>query len=221
MATGQPNKILYLVTLSEWGGAQKYIFDLATNCQGQGLEVVVAAGGEKQGELLSLLTRSNIQSYYLPNLQREINFKKDWRAFFDIIKLIKKVGPTIIHLNSSKAGSLGALAAKLCGVKKIIYTVHGLVLNEPLSRRQRAFYWLSEWFSGQLKNKLICVSEFDRQSIIQHKLADPKKITVIHNGVDPTQLTFWSKSGARIKLAGITGQDFPDSDWLVGTIANF
>ncbi|NMC51293.1 glycosyltransferase family 4 protein, partial [Candidatus Kuenenbacteria bacterium] len=147
MSSNQPTKILYLVTLSEWGGAQKYVFDLAVLAQAKGFDVSVAVGGKPDGQLLTLLSRFSVSSYYLRRLQRSLNLHDDLLAFIDIYKLVRRLKPDIIHLNSSKAGSLGALAAKLCGVKKIIYTVHGLVLNEPLSAPKRVFYWLSEWFS--------------------------------------------------------------------------
>ena len=39
------SKILYLVTQSEWGGAQRYIFDLAKNIPQDQYIVTVAAGG--------------------------------------------------------------------------------------------------------------------------------------------------------------------------------
>jgi len=62
-------KILYLVTLAEWGGAQTYIFDLATSFQDK-YEVRVALGGKQNGELIKRLAKLNIQVYYLKNLQR-------------------------------------------------------------------------------------------------------------------------------------------------------
>jgi glycosyltransferase involved in cell wall biosynthesis len=182
--------------------------------------VTVATGGEKDGALITLLVRSNIKTYYLHHLQRSLSPLQDFLAFFDLLKLIKKVRPDIIHLNSSKASSLGALAARLCGVKKIIYTVHGLILNEPLSPLQRLFYWLSEWFSAKLKNKLICVSEFDRQSLQKNKITTDQKISVIHNGLDLGQMFFLDQGTARTKLSAITQKNIQNSDFVIGTIAN-
>lgn len=221
MSSNQPTKILYLVTLSEWGGAQKYLFDLANCAQNQGFAVSAAVGGDKNGELIKLLVRSNIQTYYLHHLQRSIHPLREILTLFDLIKLIRKVKPNIVHLNSSKAGSLGALAAKLCGVKKIIYTVHGLVLNEPLSPLQRAFYSFSEHFTARFKNKFICVSEYDRNSLLKYKITKPEKITVIHNGLDLDQINFFEKPEAQAKLSSLTGQDLAQAGHLIGTIANF
>ena len=46
-------KVLFLITKSNWGGAQRYVFDLATNLDPEQFEVVVALGGN--GELASKL----------------------------------------------------------------------------------------------------------------------------------------------------------------------
>ncbi len=229
MPQNQPLKLLYLVTLSEWGGAQKYVFDLASSLNNQGYTIIVAAGGDKNGPLIQKLTKLNIKVYYLKNLQRSINFYRDWLAFWDIVKLYKEIKPDIVHLNSSKAGALGALAAKCCKMKKIIYTVHGLVLNEPLSFFKRKFYWLVEWFSGLFKTHLICVSEFDKQSLLQNKITKSKKIIVIHNGIDLNNLKFFSAKEAKEKLIKLISyklqidprQLTSQTHQLIGTIANF
>ena len=192
-------KILYLATLAEWGGAQTYIFDLATSLRNK-YDILVALGGKQNGELIKRLTKLNIPVYYLENLQRSVNFYRDWLAFWNIVKLLKQTKPDIVHLNSSKAGSLGALAAKCCKIKKVIYTVHGLVLNEPLTLPKKIFYWLAEWLSAKFKNNLICVSEYDKKSLLKYKISRPKKIVVIHNGLDLKNLRFYSKEDARQRL---------------------
>ncbi len=221
MPVNQPTKILYLITLSELGGAQKYLFDLAVFGRRQGFDVSVAVGGSATGELISILTRSGFPVFYLHRLQRTVNLKQDLLAFFDLLKLLRQIKPDIIHLNSSKAGSLGALAAKIAGIKKIIYTIHGLVLNEPLTLTNRIFYWLSEWFSALFKDHLICVSDFDRKSLLKNKICPAKKITVIHNGVEPANLTFYPRAEARAQLSLFSGHELSPSDFIVGTIANF
>ena len=121
------SKILYLVTQSEGGGAQRYIFDLAKNLPQNQYIVTVAAGGN--GELLTKFDETRVSTVTVKNLVREINPIKDLLAYFELKKLFKQQKPDIVHLNSSKAGTIGAIAAKHAGVKKIIYTVHGFVFN--------------------------------------------------------------------------------------------
>ena len=79
-------KILYLVTKSNWGGAQRYVYDLATHLPPDRYDVIVAGGGT--GPLFEKLQKSHIQFISLPHLDRDIGFLKDvlslgalWRIF--------------------------------------------------------------------------------------------------------------------------------------------
>ncbi|MFA6254852.1 MAG: glycosyltransferase family 4 protein [Patescibacteria group bacterium] len=206
----QPSKILYLVTQSEWGGAQRYIFDLATHLASD-YKVAVAAGGND--ELFAKLDEKNVENYKLKNLVRQINLTKDIQAYFEIKKLIKKIKPDILHLNSSKAGVIGAIAGRHANVKKIIYTVHGFVFNEPMAGWQKQIYIWAEKFSAKYKDKLICVSEYDRQVGIKNKITSADKLITINNGIEP--ISFLNKATARQQL------NLPPDKIIVGTIANF
>ena len=147
----QPSKILYIITKSEWGGAQRYVFDLAENFQSKGYQVTVASGFDsgKQNALHTKLDENDIKSYRLKNLVRQISLFKDLAAYFELKKLIRNIKPDVLHLNSSKAGIIGALAGKHAGVKKIVYTVHEFVFNEPLSVWQKMLYLRAEKFSAK------------------------------------------------------------------------
>lgn len=205
------SKILYLVTQSEWGGAQRYIFDLAKNLPQDKYVVTVVAGG--QGELLTKFDETRVSTVTVKNLVREINPIKDLLAYLELKKLFKQQKPDIVHLNSSKAGTIGAMAAKHAGVKKIIYTVHGFVFNEPLPAWKKQFYLMAEKISAKYKDKLICVSEFDKKEGIKNKVAKEGKFITIHNGIE--KINFIDKQSARSAL------NLPQDKIIVGTIANY
>ncbi len=212
-------KILYLITLGEQGGAQKYVLDLAANLKNK-YQIVLASGGRPNNYLQQQANNLNLPYYYLSRLQRKLNPLNDLIAFWQIFRLCRHYRPDIIHLNSSKAGALGALAAKLAGVKKVIYTVHGLVLNEPLSLKQKIFYWLAEWLSAKFKKQLICVSQADRQALLSNKIAPDSKITVIYNGLIAGQINFLERSNARRQLSQLINCQLTADDLLIGTVAN-
>jgi len=205
------SKILYIITQSELGGAQHYIFNLANKIPKDSYEVAVAAGGAE--ELFDKLEKVGIKTFHLKNLEREISLINDFKAYHQIRRVIKFFKPDIIHLNSSKAGILGALAGRKMKIKKIIYTVHGFVFNEPLPWLKKNIYLLAEKFSAKFKNKLICVSKFDQQTGIKNKIAKPEKFTTIYNGID--KIKFLEKKEARDYLK------LPLNKKIIGTIANF
>lgn len=59
-------KILYLITQSEYGGAQRYVFDLANNLKTD-YEVAVAFGEQKNNlKLAKILDQQGIKYYLIP-----------------------------------------------------------------------------------------------------------------------------------------------------------
>ena len=70
--------ILYIITKSVWGGAAKYVYDLATHLPKDEFEVTIAAGN--QGKFAQKIKEANLAYYQIDNFQRRINIFKD---FFD------------------------------------------------------------------------------------------------------------------------------------------
>ncbi len=197
-------KVLFVVTLSHIGGAQKYVVDLAKELLKE-MEVVVAAGGEPEGWLLKSLSAyqrisvSAIRTYHLSHLQRSTGFFREFLTLFDIIKVIRKEKPDVLHLNSTKIGGLGGLAGWLTKTPSV-YTVHGLVLNDPWPWYLKILYWIAEKIAFFYNNAVITVSHFDEQSVLKYKLAPKKKIRTIHLALPPESVTFLPREKARKKI---------------------
>ena len=209
-------KILYIITLLSWGGAQKYVYDLAPGVKSSGHDVSVAGGEISLGDLADKLKNQAIDVLPLKNLVREINPLKDLRCIGEIKRLIETEKPDVVHLNSSKAGVIGSIAAKLSKHKtKVIYTCHGWVFNESLNPLIRIIYLWLEKFTGRFKDKIICISEPDRQSAIKHQIIKPGNLLTVHNGIDLAALSFLDSASARKELG------LPADRPITGNIANF
>ena len=83
------------------------------------------------------------------NVAREINAIKDWKAFWELVSILKSYTPrylknktpVAVHLHSSKAGFLGRLACRLLGIKAVIYTPHcGAFLRTDIGFLKRKLY---------------------------------------------------------------------------------
>lgn len=199
-------KILFVITKSNWGGAQRYVYDLATALPKEDFDVAVAFG--QPGRLAEDLQKVGIATYPIMSLQRDISATADIKSFFELIGLFKKVRPDIVHLNSSKVGGLGSLAARIVGVPKIIFTAHGWPFREQRTILMREVLWLASWFTILLSTKVICVSEYDltqakRMPFVGHKAMR------IYNGIN-SHMTF--DSGDIIRKA------FPHGVRITGTI---
>ncbi len=208
------SKILYIVTQSEFGGAQRYVFDLATNLPRENFEIAIAAGGN--GSLFEKLGSKDIKTYKLNYLIRSINPIYDLIVIFEILKLLIKYKPDIIHLNSSKASIVGSFASALYRIKKkhkLIYSVHGFVFNEPLPKVIKYFYYLAERLSAIFKDKLIFIYQADMDKAAKIKVASPEKFELIYNGVE--KIDYLPRDQARNELK------LPTDSLIIGNIANF
>lgn len=207
-------KILYCITKSNWGGAQRYVYDLATSLPKDSFEVAVLLGGD--GTLTQRLQRDGVRTIILENLIRDVSIFKDFSSLFKLIKIFHRERPDIIHLNSSKMGFLGALAGRLTRVPKIVFTGHGWSFNEERSKFQKKCLHILHLLTIKLAHKTIAVSEETRKQIVNGR--NNKKIITIRNGIN--KINFLNKNEAREKIAEKlpTDLDLGNRPWL-GTIS--
>lgn len=206
METPAARKILFVITKSNWGGAQRYVFDLATHLDRAQFEIAVALGGT--GELRSKLVAAGIQIIPLRNIQRDLSAAADIGGFFALYQTMRAYKPDVVHLNSSKAGGLGALAARMLGVPRILFTAHGWPFTEKRNWFWRLFALLGSWATALLSHTVIVVSKNDLRIGRRMPLCSAK-IHLIYNGIEmPMQLG----SGEKIRSA------FPAGARITGTV---
>ena len=180
MEQSHKKKILFVITKSNWGGAQKYVYDLATSLPKELFDVTVVFGGT--GPLAEQLSTAGIRTTSIPSLQRDVSIVGDVKSFFSLLSLFKKEKPHIVHVNSSKVSGLGALAGRLTSVPRIIFTCHGWPFNEErslLSLWSIAFF---SWLTVVLSHTTITVSGRDfsdgqKMPWVKHKMC------LVHNGI--------------------------------------
>ena len=173
-------KILYLITKSNWGGAQKYVYDLATSFNEKGVETLVAFGGHD--ELEKKLEEAAIKTHSLSNLTRDISILKEFFVAWEIITLIRKEQPDILHLNSSKAAGVGAFLGRVLGVPTIISTIHGAPFREDRNAISKGLIYFFTWLTCLFSHKVITVSKQD-EADIGAMFFIKKKVTTIYNGI--------------------------------------
>ncbi len=190
-----PKKVLYAITKANWGGAQRYVYDLAVAATERGYDVTVAYG--EPGALVGKLEEARIRSVHISALGRDIKMKSDSAAFDALVKFIQEIRPDVIHLNSSKAGVLGAFAARKARVPQIIFTAHGWAFNEDRPLWQRVVFAFIHGVSVLASTKTICVSEATRRDMRWLPFSK-KKFETIHNGIACVELV--ERTEARRRL---------------------
>ncbi len=218
MPETKKKKILYVITKGNFGGAQRYVFDLATHLPKDQFEAVVVFGeGKTLGEKLE---SAGIRTISISSLKRDIGIFSDIRAFFSLLSVIKKEKPHVVHLNSSKAGVLGVLAVRVLNLftlgpnthkPKAIFTGHGWAFNEERSLFTKIIFYKIYWLIIVLSHNTIAVSERTKDQVAWMPFLK-KKIHVIKNGIESFEII--PKLDARKVLA----PELNERTWI-GTIS--
>jgi glycosyltransferase involved in cell wall biosynthesis len=179
--------LLYVITNSDFGGAQQHVFTLVKALQHE-YEIHVAIG--VSGNLSEKLQAIGIKTYILPAIVRQISPWQDLRAIGQFLQLIQEVRPDLIHAHSSKAGMVARIAGFWAKVPTL-YTAHGWGFDDRISFKRRLPVLVIEKVLALVTSKVICVAESDRQLAIRKKVFPPRKLVTVYNGIaaiDPQDL---------------------------------
>ncbi len=216
MASSRP-KLLLLVTSSAWGGAEAYVLRLAAAASAE-FDVTVAAGASKTRELFRRLPRG-VKAFELADLVRPIAPHRDLLAIRRLRALIDEEGFDLVHANSSKAGLVGAVAARLAKARpRVVFTAHGWGFAERRSLPFRLAVLWSEKLASRWRDATIALTRSERDAALAHRLSSPEKLHLIPLGIDPSEIAFLDRPSARAELSRICAA--PLAGRVVGAIAN-
>lgn len=117
-------------------------------------------------------------------LHNAINIVEDISSIIQIRKLIKKYKPDIVFCHSSKAGAVGRIAN--IGIRnKLIYNAHGWSFNmKGVDEKKIRFYIWAEKVLSLFADEIVCISEYEKISALEHRICVEDKLVVINSGID-------------------------------------
>ncbi len=92
-----------------------------------------------------------------------------------------RLGPTIVHVHTLKAGLLGMVAATMARVPVRVFHVHGLPHLAARGLKYRLLVWATK-IACMLAHRVLCVSPSLREVLIDQKLCPKAKVVVPANG---------------------------------------
>jgi glycosyltransferase involved in cell wall biosynthesis len=178
-SASEPIRLLLVITLSETGGATKYVSLLAQGVAAD-LDVVVAARGH--GPLEAQMRAADVRYVPLRHMCRPIRPWSDALAVLELVRLFRRDQPHIVHANSSKAGVIARIAAWLSRVPVRMFTVHGWAFSAHSGVASAAYRW-ADWLMCRLTTFTICVSESDLREGLRARTCLPGRSAVVRNAV--------------------------------------
>ena len=146
----------------------------------------------------------------IPDMYNAISVS-DIKAVAAVRKAIKYYKPDIVYCHSSKAGAIGRIAD--IGIKnKLIYNAHGWSFNiKGANYIKIKSYEVVERMLAPMTDTIVCISEYEKKSALEHKICKEKKLVVINNGIDFDEFK-------NLKLKKREELNIPKEAFVVGTI---
>ena len=139
--------------------------------------LMISADGK---ELAEVIAKEQCRHIIVP-MTRKITPLQDLKCLLRLIKIFRKEKPDIVHTHTPKAGLLGMLAAKFCGVKVRIHTVAGLPLMVEKGFKHQLLKFI-EKLTYASANHIWPNSNSLMQFIIKNKLCKTAKLSIIAKG---------------------------------------
>ena len=193
------NKVVHIITRLDMGGSAQ---DMLLTCRelGEKYEIVLVHGlsiesqmTDREKETVDRGIRKAVEGgvivIALPSLVRRISPVQDLKALFSLWRLLIREKPSMVHTHTSKAGILGRFAAKLAGVSIIIHRPHGHVFYGHFGPLVSKCFLLTERLMALITDRMVALTQAERDDHIALSVFSPEKIVMIHSGVDVEQFT--------------------------------
>jgi len=202
-------KIKVLHVAEAPGGVERYLVTLLTKLKQykQFEHILVCSDSyntEKFEGIVSHLER-------VSDMHNAISAREDLASIRAVRKLIKKYKPDIVYCHSSKAGAIGRIAD--IGINnKMLYNAHGWSFNmRGTSTKKLKLYEKVEKFLALMTDTIVCISDYERISALEHGICRNEKLKVIYNGIDFDEYQ-------NITPKSRTALGIPEKAFVVGTV---
>lgn len=171
-------KIRVLHVAQAAGGVDRYIRMLFKYMDHEKFENILICSHDFKREDYNGLA----DAFEYVDMQRSIG-RADIEAMRAVRKLIQKYHPDIVYAHSSKAGAI-ARVANIGLSPRCIYNPHGWAFNMRRGCKKQMLYTVIERIAVPFCDKIICISEAEKQSALDKRICRENKLQVILNGVD-------------------------------------
>ncbi|WP_458093982.1 glycosyltransferase family 4 protein [Roseomonas sp. WA12] len=158
-----------------------FILPLMRGARERGHEVIAACA---EGPLLDLPRAEGFTVVALP-MARSLSPRANLRALRALRGLMREVRPDLVHAHFPISGLLARIAARMEGVPRTAYTVHGFLFNQPGPAWRRTLSLVLEWLGGRMTDVFLTVSEEEARDA--RRLRIHRHPTPARNGRDPAR----------------------------------
>jgi len=175
-------RILHTTTrLLRGGGVENNIFHAIDHLKNE-YDFILSSGA--QMEVNPFADDTRVRVVVCKSLINKIHPIHDLKALIFYYRLIKKEKIDVIHTHETKASFITKFAAWLARCPYIIYGLHGVTFNDPMSKFKRNFYIFLEKITIGVSDFIVAVSHDVIWHYHQNKIGKKIPYTVVRSGID-------------------------------------
>jgi len=188
-------KLLLIKGSAPFGGDCVLMLELGRAAQEQGFDVDILATDPHFQEMIRSQGLGLID---LDVIRREIRPLWDVRGLVRLTRFLSRSPYTIVHTHTTKPGIVGTLAARRAETPAVMHTVHLFPFHEETGRLVTSAYVAAERLAARWCDRIVTVSEFQRDWALRVGVGTPEQVVSIPNGV-PTNRAQARRSRSEVR----------------------
>jgi glycosyltransferase involved in cell wall biosynthesis len=209
-------RVMHIITRMVKGGAQENTLATTIGFHGNGWESTLVTGPAlgPEGSLEPECLSAGVRMLRVPELVREVSPTRDATALCRLVALVRRERPHILHTHTSKAGTLGRLAARWTRVPVVVHTPHGHVFHSYEGRLRTSLFIQLERTFAPWTDRLVALTDTERREHLELGIGRDGQWRTIHSGVDLSP--FEASRGLRHSVRAALG--IPAEAVVLGTV---
>lgn len=147
--------------------------------------LVTGAPDVGEADLYDEAVQRGVKVMRIPELGRRLHPWQDLVALAKLVRLLRRVRPTIVHTHTAKAGTLGRIAALLAGVPVRVHTFHGHVFHGYFGPGMTRVFLAVERLLARATTQVVTVSDSQASELVHtYRICPAAKMRAIPLGLE-------------------------------------
>ena len=182
-------RVLHPITRLTLGGSSENTIASCVALDRAGYDCMLATSfRESDASSLADARRRGCRVVDIPALGREVAPLADLTALAELVRLIRRERPAIVHTHTSKAGFIGRLAAVIARVPAVIHQPHGHIFYGYYSPRRTAVFTALERQAARWTDRIITLTDRGAQEHLARGIGRAEQYVAVPSGVPTAEL---------------------------------
>ena len=182
-------RVLHPITRLTLGGSSENTIASCLALNRAGYDCTLATSfHESDAASLADARRRGCRVVDIPAMGREVAPVADLTALAQLVRLIRRERPMIVHTHTSKAGFIGRLAAVIARVPAVVHQPHGHIFYGYYSPRRTAVFKALEREAARWTDRIITLTDRGAAEHLARGIGRAEQYVAVPSGVPTAEL---------------------------------